>query len=310
MLARPLSVLTSLLAFAAGWLIVQGIAESLLGPMFSRISAGVGQPVPLYPFTMLIGAIGGCWAGFALPDFFVADRKVSVRFADRLAVSASYWRMKPLVSGVVTGSAAIGLTALVLWALGGLTFDAVPHSMDAMMSDSWSGAALRMLVVLAPAALWEELVYRGFLYDVALGSGGIQKARIVTSAAFGVSHLFNPGAGVRTTAIVMIAGWCLVLLREQWGLPAAWLAHLAWNWMMAAVLHVAVSGLPFSTPVYRAIPAGPEWLSGGTWGPEGGLIAAMVLGAGAIAGTYFAAKRARHAETDFSVQPTHNTHRS
>jgi hypothetical protein len=95
--------------------------------------------------------------------------------------------------------------------------------------------------------------------------------------AFGVVHLLNPGAGVRTTVLVMLAGWCLALVREQLGLPAAWMAHFAWNWIMAAVLHVAVSGLPFATPGYRAVLRGPDWLTGGSWGPEGGLVAALVL---------------------------------
>ena len=47
---------------------------------------------------------------------------------------------------------------------------------------------------------------------------------------------------------------------------------------MAAVLHVPVSGLPFATPGYRAALSGSDWISGGAWGPEGGLVAMLVLG--------------------------------
>jgi hypothetical protein len=100
---------------------------------------------------------------------------------------------------------------------------------------------------------------------------------------FGAIHLMNPGAGVRTTLIVVLAGWCLSLVRERLGLPAAWTAHFAWNWVMAAVLHVPVSGLPFATPGYHAVLTGPEWLTGGTWGPEGSALAALVLGGAAFA---------------------------
>jgi hypothetical protein len=49
---------------------------------------------------------------------------------------------------------------------------------------------------------------------------------------------------------------------------------------MAAVYHVAVSGLAVETPDYRIIDAGPDWATGGVWGPEGGMGAA----AGMIAG--------------------------
>jgi hypothetical protein len=51
---------------------------------------------------------------------------------------------------------------------------------------------------------------------------------------------------------------------------------------MAAVLHVPVSGLPFATPGYRAVITGPDWLTGGSWGPEGGVLAAFVLGGAAV----------------------------
>ncbi len=280
--SRSARVLWHLVAFAVGWILVQGIVESLAGPVFAWVSRAVGEPVPMYPYAMLAGVIGGSWAGFrtfeSAPDRGVASRTVS----ERLGVDGPHWRWRPLLTGVVLGSAAIGLTASVLWAVGLLRFETARPLTEVMVGDSWSGVALRVLVVLAPAALWEELAFRGFLYAVAQEAAGEQVARWASSVAFGMVHVLNPGASVQTTLIVMLAGWCLARLREQAGVPAAWLAHLAWNWIMAAVLHVAVSGLPFATPGYRAVLVGPDWLSGGSWGPEGGLIAALVLGGGAL----------------------------
>jgi hypothetical protein len=49
---------------------------------------------------------------------------------------------------------------------------------------------------------------------------------------------------------------------------------LAWNLVQAVVLHAPVSGLPLPTPGYRLVDNGPGWLTGGPWGPEGGLAAA------------------------------------
>ena len=42
---------------------------------------------------------------------------------------------------------------------------------------------------------------------------------------------------------------------------------------MAVPLHSAVSGLPVPMPGYQTVDAGPDWATGGQWGPEGGLIA-------------------------------------
>jgi hypothetical protein len=58
-------------------------------------------------------------------------------------------------------------------------------------------------------------------------------------------------------------------------LYAAWMAHFAWNWTMAVLLHIPVSGLETETPDYRTVDAGPDWATGGPWGPEGGAAAAL-----------------------------------
>ncbi len=175
----------------------------------------------------------------------------------------------------------------MLFIVGRLRFTAMPSGVidgALLVQDSWTGTALRLLLLLGPAALWEELVFRGYLYAVAHEAGGRTIARWSSSVAFGAVHLMNPGANVRTTLVVVLAGVCLCLVRERTdSLPAAWTAHLAWNWVMAAILHVPVSGLPFATPGYRAVVSGPDWISGGAWGPEGGLVAMLVLGGGLAA---------------------------
>jgi uncharacterized protein len=262
-----------LLSFGVAWILAQGIAESVLGPLFGLLSRSVGETVPMYPFTMLIGVAAACYVALR----FVDDVPWSV-----MALGEGAWQWKRMVSGALLGTAAILGTAGALWALGALRIEAMPAaSIDGAMvvQDSWGGTALRLLLLLGPAALWEELVFRGYLYAVAEEAAGRWVARLSSSVAFGAVHLMNPGANVRTTLVVMLAGLCLCLVRERTAsLPAAWTAHLAWNWVMAAVLHVPVSGLPFATPGYRAALSGADWMTGGAWGPEGGLVAMLVLG--------------------------------
>ena len=275
--ATVLRVPWRLFSFGVAWILAQGIAESVLGPVFGLISRGVGESVPMYPWTMLIGVGTAC--------------AVSLRFVDDvpwtvMGLGESSWSLTHLWRGWLLGTGAIVLTAAVLWVSGLLRWEtvALPGELGAaLVQDSWGGAALRLLLLLAPAALWEELVFRGYLYAVAHEAAGRLVARLSSSVAFGVVHLLNPGANVQTTCIVMLAGWCLCVIRERTNsLPAAWSAHLAWNWVMAAVLHVPVSGLPLSSPGYRAVLSGPAWISGGAWGPEGGVVAALVLGGAAF----------------------------
>jgi hypothetical protein len=121
-------------------------------------------------------------------------------------------------------------------------------------------------------------------------------ALLLTSAVFGALHWFNPGASVASTLVVTLAGVFLggVLLYTG-SLWAAFTAHLAWNWTLAGLFHALVSGLPFTAPDYRVVDAGPDWLTGGPWGPEGGAgaVAGMLAGLGLL---HLRASRTRRAE--------------
>ena len=113
----------------------------------------------------------------------------------------------------------------------------------------------------------------------------------MTSVGFGLLHLANNGATVESLALVTLAGFFLAaVLYATRSLYAAWMAHFAWNWTMAVLFHSAVSGYPLESPRYRYVDAGPDWATGGDWGPEGGIPA----GLGMIGGmTYLFARRPR-----------------
>lgn len=248
---------------------MQGVAETVLQPLFAAASRGLGEPVPLYPYSMLAGSVGGTYAALRLA--FVAPWSL-------VGCEASAWRPRAWRDGLCIGAVAILALSSLLLLIGAVRIVPLATADGVHLADSWGATALRVLVILAPSALWEELAFRGVLQgSLHEATDSALVARLVSSLLFGGLHLTNPGANIQTTGIVMIAGWCLALVREQRGLPAAWMAHLAWNWIMAAVLHVPVSGLPFATPGYRADAVGPAWLSGGSWGPEGSIVAACIL---------------------------------
>ena len=261
-----------LIVFAALLFAASQVVPLVVVPTFSVISQIVGEPVPAYSWVMLAAV----WVALVL----------SLRVIDQaswhsIGMGVEHWRGRPLWVGWLLGAVVIATTALLLAVAGYLRFDdvALPiiDGQPLTFFEAWLATAFRLLVLLAPAALWEELVFRGYLWKVADDAGGEMVALWSTSVGFGLIHLFNPNAGIRTTILVVLAGLCLGLVRLRLGLPAAWLAHLAWNWVMAAVLHVPVSGIGFETPGYRADISGPSWLTGGDWGPEGGVIAAVVL---------------------------------
>jgi hypothetical protein len=54
-----------------------------------------------------------------------------------------------------------------------------------------------------------------------------------------------------------------------------------------------VSGLPFDIPLLDYSSGGPTWLTGGTFGPEGGLAATLALTIGILVLTRYITSSAR-----------------
>ena len=149
---------------------------------------------------------------------------------------------------------------------------------------SWIVLAGSGMLLFLPQSLGEEMMSRGYLFAGlrdAFGRFGAPAALAITSIGFGLLHMANPGATAQSVCIVMLAGAFLgaILLLTR-SLYAAWMAHFAWNWSMAELLHASVSGIRFPYSSYRVDDAGPTWLTGGSWGPEGGAAAAVSMVAG------------------------------
>ncbi|MFI5227798.1 MAG: CPBP family intramembrane glutamic endopeptidase [Gemmatimonadales bacterium] len=196
-----------------------------------------------------------------------------------------------LAFGFAIGALAIGLPILLLLALHWLRN-------GGGAAGSWFAAAARLTIFLAPAALLEELLTRGYILCVLRDAWGWRWAIAVTSVAFGLLHVANNGATAGSVLLVTLAGFFLAtVLYVTRSLYAAWMAHLAWNWTMAVVFHAAVSGYPMEAPGYRYVDAGPDWATGGPWGPEGGVPAGLGMCAGIA---YLLVRRRRSAWTPHS----------
>ena len=255
------------------------LIDGAVVPFVNGAFALMGVRVVLFPWVLLASIVAGHVVTFRVAD----ARGWSVVRLDR---SALRWR--PMLWAAALAAIAVALATAPLLVTGWLrTERAAPGSSI--------GAGLLMLGFLAPAALWEEMVFRGYAFAVLAEWWGTPAALGATSIVFGLVHLQNAGATAESIGVVVVAGvflgTVLIVLRSLW---AAFAAHLAWNWMLAAVLHSAVSGVPFATPDYRLVDAGPDWATGGVWGPEGGVPAALGL---AMVTAYLYVRRRRRKES-------------
>lgn len=268
-----------ILLFLAATVLCAFVVGSTLGPAIEWLLLGAG----------VRGATDTVVTVLAL----LAAHALMLRFVDRRPWD-SVWlggrAARPVAwgAGFAMGLAAIGIPVALLVAAGWMGWSPTPRG-------SWVGAALRTSIFLLPAALLEELFMRGYVMAAVREALGTWAAVLGTALVFALLHLRNPGASASSMVLVALAGvWLGVVVVSMRSLYAAWMAHFAWNWTMAVLFHTAVSGLWMETPDYRYVDAGPDWATGGQWGPEGGVPA----GLGMVGGlTYLIARRKRREES-------------
>ncbi len=247
-------------------------ARLLLPPVTAWIEASTGVRLPTFGLSLSAGLVVGHWWTF---------RQVQRDGWQRVALDRRAGSPSAVLGGAALGAAAVGLPSLALLAIGWLQLEPMPAG------NLW-GAALATLAFLLPAALWEELAVRGYLLALLRERFGARRAIVATSVLFGLMHLQNAGATLQSIAVVTLAGIFLGTIVVALGsLYAAWAAHVAWNFVMAGLMHTSVSGIGMGTPNYRTIDSGPDWATGGPWGPEAGLFAA----AGMLLAIYFLLRR-------------------
>jgi membrane protease YdiL (CAAX protease family) len=192
--------------------------------------------------------------------------------------------VKDLLAGFAIAGLMLGLVFLVEWAGGWLRFEGFAWQQEAV-----SRVALGVLVELAiflTVGWYEELLTRGYWLKNLADGLGLRWAVILSSSVFALVHLMNPNASLTILIGLTAAGLffaCAAVWSRQLWLPVG--LHIGWNFFEGPVFGFPVSGVQSFTLVHQTV-SGPEWITGGAFGPEAGavLLAALGVGFGLIYG--------------------------
>lgn len=147
---------------------------------------------------------------------------------------------------------------------------------------AWLGALGVTAALLLPAALVEELIFRGVPMVALSRAFGRGFALVTLALLFAAGHLWNAGITPLALGNIALAGVFLGLaFFTPGGLWTSTGAHVGWNLTLAG-LAAPVSGLLLPIPWLDYTPRGPAWLTGGGFGPEGGILASVCLTAGVV----------------------------
>ncbi|BAR51896.1 CAAX amino terminal protease family protein [Tannerella forsythia KS16] len=176
------------------------------------------------------------------------------------------------LKGIAVGFVFFSTVYLTLIATGSVTFDGLN-----------SKASLAMLLLFffgfVIQGAQEEILTRGyFMMSLSTRLPAIA-AILISSFTFSVLHLFNSGFGLLAFVNLVLYGVFLAVYMLKtgniWGVCAI---HSVWNFSQGNLYGMPVSGMNIlETSLFSSsLVEGKEWLSGGAFGPEGGVITSAV----------------------------------
>ncbi|HEU4506692.1 MAG TPA: type II CAAX endopeptidase family protein [Pyrinomonadaceae bacterium] len=182
---------------------------------------------------------------------------------------------RDLVIGSAVGFATLVVALGIAIAAGGLNF-----SFNDLQIASLGRSMLASATLLFVAALAEEAAFRGYPLQTLTRAKLAVLGVLLTSLPFGFVHLSNPNVAAGFTFVnTSLAGVWLAIAylrtRSLW-LPLG--VHWSWNWALGWFFGLPISGINLvSHPLLKATDSGPAWLTGGSYGIEGGLACTIAL---------------------------------
>jgi len=227
--------------------------------------------------------VGAFWGLLASLVAFLTASKFMANLLDGRPLGAvglafhSRWVVE-LGLGVAVGAGMLAL-AVIPEAIGGYAhFSFQPHAM--------LRAGTLAFILFAVAAANEEILFRGYPFQRLVEAITPAGAIAATSILFGLVHLQNPHSNwvstCNTGLVGVTFGVAYLRTRSLW-LPIG--MHFIWNFLMGFFLGLPVSGIIVPTTVLSVSVYGPVWMTGGEYGPEGGIWAtgAILVATGYLA---------------------------
>ena len=183
--------------------------------------------------------------------------------------------LRHLLLGVLFGAGTLSVAVGLAFASGGLEF--TPNHVDTAALARSLGMSF---AVFAVGAAWEEALFRGYPLQTFARSGLAPVAIALTAVFFGAIHTDNPSANTISTINTILAGiWFGIGYLKTRDLWFVWGMHVMWNWMQGAFFGIEVSGITslVSVPLLSEVDHGPSWLTGETYGVEGGIVTTIAI---------------------------------
>ena len=213
---------------------------------------------------------------------FFVRRIIDKRSISSLGLEFSSRMFRDLIAGFLIAFFSLAFLYFMEVLFGWVKFNS--FAWEAQSPVSILSGTLLSLIIFILVGWNEELLSRGYHLQVIESATNISVGVIVSAIIFGMLHIFNPNATwVSTIGIIfagLFLGFAYVRTRSLW-LPIG--LHIGWNFSEGVIFGFPVSGWTGYQIINNSF-TGPLLWTGGSFGPEAGLIIlpTLLLGSGLI----------------------------
>ena len=181
-----------------------------------------------------------------------------------------------LLLGTLLGAGSLFLAAMLTTLTHGIRFTFDPAGARVI-----GQTLLVSFLIFLFAGAAEEMLFRGYPLQTLTRANLAWLGVLLTSVPFAAAHLRNPNTVAGFTFInTALAGiWLAVAYLRTRSLWLSFGLHWSWNWAQASLLGLPVSGIErfAAAPLLKGANLGPDWLTGGAYGIEGGAACTVAL---------------------------------
>lgn len=205
------------------------------------------------------------------------------RFLDKRDVLSLGLRFDALaVKDLLFGWALSGIMAGIFFTTLVLT-DSLEVSSVAWNETGWMVPLLGWFALYLLVGYWEELLFRGYLFDNFVAGMGLFWAILVSCLLYGLMHMGNPNASLLSGTIIIMFGF--LRLFGLLSTKQLWLSmgmHMGWNFFQGTIFGFGASGHDGFHLVHQTT-NGASWWTGGEFGPEASVLIIPILAFGLYA---------------------------
>lgn len=220
---------------------------------------------------------------------------IMTRFIDKRAFRTLGFALHSAVKKEIIAGVSIGFIMISLVFFSQLIFGIIEISLTGTSIKILLINFIIYLIIFAIQVSGEEALFRGYIFQTLIWGTNKLIAVIIIALSFGFLHLFNPNASLFAAFNVSLSGILFsityIKTRSLW-LPIA--VHFSWNFFQGFVYSFPVSGLKINPSLLTVKYNAPELITGGGFGPEGGIIASIVF----LSGIFYISLSKRFSITD------------